>query len=38
MRAPAERLQGAAHKLRKEAGKAAAAFKGAFCMRATAVY
>ncbi|KIY94733.1 hypothetical protein MNEG_13230 [Monoraphidium neglectum] len=38
MRTPAERVQGAAHKLRKEAGRAAAALKGAFCMRAPAVY
>ncbi|KIY96033.1 hypothetical protein MNEG_11928 [Monoraphidium neglectum] len=36
VRTPVERVQGAAHKLRKEAGKAAALFKGLLCVRAHA--
>ncbi|KIY98983.1 hypothetical protein MNEG_8978 [Monoraphidium neglectum] len=38
VRTPAERVHGAAHKLRKEAGKATAALKGLLCMRAPAAY
>jgi hypothetical protein len=38
VRTPAERVQGVAHKLRKEAGKAAALFKGLLCVRAHAAY
>jgi hypothetical protein len=38
IRTPTERVQGAAHKLRKEADKAAAVLKGLLCMRAHAAY